>query len=107
MYRDDQRTAEVENDFNRMYNRTIKIHLPKGYQVKNLKDLKSDITYRDKDNIPFLFKSDYTLTDDLLEVRIEEYYKQIYAPLSRYEDFRKVINAAADFNKITLVLEKK
>lgn len=107
MYRDDQRTAEVENDFNRMYDRTIKIHLPKGYQIKNLNDLKLDITYRDKDNVPFLFKSNYTLTDNLLEVRIEEYYKQIYAPLSRYEDFRRVINAAADFNKITLVLEKK
>ncbi len=36
MYRDDERTAEVENDFNRMYDRTIKIRLPKGYQVKNL-----------------------------------------------------------------------
>jgi hypothetical protein len=34
------------------------------------------------------------------------YYTAIYAPLHRYEDFRKVINAAADFNKVTLVLEK-
>lgn len=106
MYRDDQRTAEVENDFNRMYDRTIKIHIPTGYKIKNLDDLKLNIAYNDKDNIPFLFKSDYTLKDNLLEVRVEEYYKQIYAPLSRYEDFRKVVNAAADFNKITLVLEK-
>lgn len=107
MYRDDQRTAEVENDFNRMYDRTIKIHLPEGYQVKNLNDLNLDITYRDKDDLPFLFRSNYKLSGNLLEVRVEEYYKQIYAPRSRYEDFRKVINAAADFNKITLVLEKK
>lgn len=107
MYRDDQRTAEVENDFNRMYDRTIRIQLPKGYQVKNPDDLKFNIAYTEKDQIPFLFKSDYTLKDNLLEVRVEEYYKQIYAPLSRYEDFRKVVNAAADFNKITLVLEKK
>lgn len=107
MYRDDQRTAEVENDFNRMYDRTIRIQLPKGYQVKNPDDLKFNIAYTDKDQVPFLFKSDYTLKDNLLEVRVEEYYKQIYAPLSRYEDFRKVVNAAADFNKITLVLEKK
>jgi hypothetical protein len=107
MYRDDQRTAEVENDFNRMYDRTIRIQLPKGYQVKNPDDLKFNIAYTDKDQVPFLFKSDYTLKDNFLEVRVEEYYKQIYAPLSRYEDFRKVVNAAADFNKITLVLEKK
>ncbi len=107
MYRDDQRTAEVENDFNRMYDRSIKIHLPEGYNVKNLNDLNLDITYRDKDNVPFLFRSNYTMNGNLLEVRIEESYKQIFAPRSRYEDFRKVINAAADFNKITLVLEKK
>jgi hypothetical protein len=107
MYRDDQRTAEVENDFNRMYDRSIKIHLPEGYKVKNLSDLNLDITYRDKDNVPFLFRSNYTMNGNLLEVSIEESYKQIFAPRSRYEDFRKVINAAADFNKITLVLEKK
>ena len=107
MYRDDQRTAEVENDFNRMYDRTIKIQLPNGYQPKNLNDLKFNIAYRDKDQVPFLFKSDYVVKGDIIEVRVEEYYKQIYAPLDRYEDFRKVVNAAADFNKITLVLEKK
>ncbi|HZI23434.1 MAG TPA: hypothetical protein VFD46_00070, partial [Chryseolinea sp.] len=107
MYRDEQRTAEVENDFNRMYDRTIRIQLPNGYQVKNPGDLKLNIAYRDNDQTPFLFKSDYSLKDNILEVRIEEYYKQIYAPLSRYEDFRKVVNAAADFNKITLVLEKR
>jgi hypothetical protein len=107
MYRDDQRTAEVENDFNRMYDRTIRIQLPTGYQVKNLNDLKFNIAYTDKDQIPFLFKSDYVVKDNVVEVRVEEYYKQIFAPLSRYEDFRKVVNAAADFNKITLVLEKK
>jgi hypothetical protein len=107
MYRDDQRTVEVENDFNRMYDRTIRIQLPKGYQVKNVNDLKVNISYTDKDQVPFLFKSDYVVKGDVIEVRVEEYYKQIYAPLSRYEDFRKVVNAAADFNKITLVLEKK
>jgi hypothetical protein len=107
MYRDEQRSAEVENDFNRLYDRIIKIQLPKGYQVKNLNDLKFNIAYTDQDKMPFLFKSDYVLKDNILEIRIEEYYKEIYAPLSRYEDFRKVVNAAADFNKITLVLEKK
>lgn len=107
MYRDDHRETEIENDFNRGYNRIIKIHIPSGYQVKNAKDLKIDVTYSDKDGIPFLFQSDYVIKDDVVEVTIKEYYKHIYAPLARYEDFRKVINAAADFNKVTLVLEKK
>lgn len=107
MYRDEQRMADVENDFNRMYDRVIKIHLPETYQVKNTDNLKINIAYNDGDEVPFSFKSDYVLNDNILEVHIEEYYKQIYAPTSRYEDFRKVVNAAADFNKIILVLEKK
>jgi hypothetical protein len=85
----------------------IKIHLPSGYQVKNADDLLIDIAYADEDDVPFSFKSEYRIADNVLTISIEEFYKEIYAPLSRYEDFRKVVNAAADFNKITLVLEKK
>jgi len=106
MYRDDQRVTAVENEFNRAYDRKIRINIPAGYTIKNAQDLKIDITYKDGDKTPFLFQSDYTVTDKGLEVTIKEYYKQISAPVDRYEDFRKVINAAADFNKVTLVLEK-
>lgn len=107
MYRDDQRITDVENEYNRGYDRKIRIHIPAGYTIKNPGDLKFDVTYQDKSEIPFLFQSSYALKDDVLEISIVEYYKQIHAPLSRYEDYRKVINAAADFNKVTLVLEKK
>jgi hypothetical protein len=106
MYRDDQRLTPVENEFNRGYDRHIKINIPAGYTIKNPQDFKIDITYKDGEQTPFLFQSDYVLKDNILEVNIKEYYKQISAPVARYEDFRKVINAAADFNKITLVLEK-
>lgn len=106
MYRDDKRLTEVENEFNRGYDRTIKIQIPSGYTIKNPQDLKIDITYKDKEKMPFLFQSDYTIKDNILEISIKEYYKEIFAPLARYEDFRKVINASADFNKVTLVLEK-
>jgi hypothetical protein len=107
MYRDEERLTDVENDFNRLYDRTIKIELPSGYTLKNPDDLKIDVRFKDKDRIPFAFISNYTLKDNILEVKISEYYQDIYVPVTRYEDFRKVINAAADFNKITLVLEKK
>src|SRR5690606_12753482 len=107
MYRDEKRTVEVENDFNRMYDRIIRVRIPEGYQIRNPEALNLDIVYKDKDKTPFLFKSSYALEGNLLVVNIEEFYKQIYAPISRCEDFRKVVNAAADFNKVTLVLEKR
>jgi hypothetical protein len=107
MYRDDQRVLDVENDFNRLYDRVIKIELPSGYSIRNPDDLKYDVKFTDKTGVPFAFVSTYTLNNNVLEIRINEYYKEITVPVARYEDFRKVINAAADFNKVKLVLEKK
>jgi hypothetical protein len=106
MYRDEERVADIENDFNRGYDRVIKVKIPKGYTVRNLNDLNFDVAYADKTEKPYLFHSTYSVTGDMLEIKIAEYYKQIFAPLARYEDYRKVINAAADFNKVTLVMEK-
>lgn len=107
MYRDDKRTMPVENDNNRNYDRLIRIHIPAGYTVKNAEHLKMNFSYSNDENTPFLFKSDYVIKGDILEITIAEFYKEIYVPLDRYEDFRKVVNAAADFNKVTLVLEKR
>lgn len=106
MYREDDRMTDIENDYNRGYERIIKIKIPEGYTVKNPHDLRFDVTYREDDRTPYLFQSVYNLENQLLTVVIKEYYKEIIAPVKRYEDYRKVINAAADFNKVTLVLEK-
>lgn len=107
LYRDDERVTPVENDFNRSYDRKIKISLPEGYVVKNPDDLNFDVVFDKGDKRPFAFVSKYTVSENVLEVVITEYYTEISVPLERYEDFRKVVNAAADFNKVTLVLEKK
>ncbi|HMJ70033.1 MAG TPA: DUF3857 domain-containing protein [Cyclobacteriaceae bacterium] len=106
MYRDEQRTMSVENDNNRNYDRVIRIHIPAGYTVKNADQLKMDFAFSPGEGNPYLFKSDYVIKGDVLELMISEFYKEIYCPLEKYEDFRKVINAAADFNKVTLILEK-
>lgn len=107
MYRDDKRLLEVENDFNRLYDRKIVIQIPAGYSLKNPEVLKFDVVYKDGERTPFIFKSSYSVQGQALEILINEYYQDIKVPLARYEDFRKVVNAAADFNKVTLVLEKK
>jgi hypothetical protein len=107
LYQYDKRTLDVENDFNRGYDRSIVIQIPEGYQLKNPEALQFNVTYKDGDETPYLFISNYELKGRELMITIKEYYKQLSAPVSRYEDFRKVINAAADFNKVTLVLEKQ
>lgn len=107
LYRDDKRLLSIENVNNHGYERTIRVTLPPGYSVKNPDDMKFNVLYKDGDNTPFSFATSYAIDGQVLTLRINEYYKEIYAPLERYEDYRKVINAAADFNKVILVLEKK
>ena len=49
----------------------------------------------------------YELDDNLLKITANEYYKINKIPVTIYEDYRRVINSAADFNKITLLLIKE
>lgn len=107
LYSEEKRKLPIENTHNRAYERVIRFTIPKGYAINNLDALKIRVEYKEGVQIPFLFVSDYTQQGSMVTVKISEYYKQLYASLDRYEDFRKVINAAADFNKITLVLMKQ
>lgn len=107
LYSEEERQLPIENTHNRGYSRIIRFYVPEGYRIINLEALKIQVTYKDSDKIPFSFVSDYTENGNEVTVKIDEFYKDLYAPLERYEDFRKVINAAADFNKVTLVMMKK
>lgn len=107
LYNEDKRVLPIENPNNRGYDRIIRVNLPKGYSIKNPDDMKFNVVYKDGAKEPFSFVSSYSIDGQVLTLKINEYYKEIFAPLERYEDYRKVINAAADFNKVILVLEKK
>ena len=108
MYQESTRQNQVENDFNRLYDRTIRFTIPDGYQIKNLEDININAQcMNEKGDKSFTFESSYTIKGNKVEVRIVEFYKDIYYPIKNFEPFRKVVNAAADFNKITLVMEPK
>jgi len=106
LYQKEERTCRVENDFNRDYIREITLLIPKGYTIKNPDDLNMNIYAKDEGNRVYSFTSTYRLEGNKLQIKIEEYYKKIYYPKEKFEDFRRVINAAADWNKIALVLIK-
>lgn len=109
LYQEEERHTDIENSYNRLYDRTLTFTIPEGYIIKNLNDLKIEAVCKsDSTNQElFGFRSDFTVNGNQLKVTINEYYKQISLPKERFEDFRSVINAAADFNKVVLVLEKK
>lgn len=101
MYQEKPRQLPAEMDFMHREDRTLVVHIPDGYAIRNPKDLLSDVTYPGMG-----FKATYTLDGNLLTVQIREHYAQLLYPLSEFQDFQKVINASADFNKVVLVLEK-
>lgn len=107
MYQDKERKLPVENDYNRFYDRTIKFDIPEGYEIKNLSDLSMDIAHKSEDRTTCAFISEYKVEGATVTVNVYEWYEQIEYPKSDFEAYRKVINAAADFNKIVLVLQKK
>jgi hypothetical protein len=109
LYQASERSLSIENEFNRTYDRSIRIQLPEGYTVKNAEDIRIEKVFqRSPDTLPHcIFRSTYSQEGNQLLVKIEEYYREIECSLEEYEQFRDVVNAAADFNKVTLVLEKK
>ena len=107
MYQEKPRQFPMQLAFPHSLERTIELLLPEGYSVKNLQELAMHYEYRAKEEVTMGFTSDYKLENNVLKVHVLEQYRQTFYPLSDYEDFKKVINASADFNKIILVLEKK
>ena len=108
MYQEKERKLPIEIEYPHVLDRTIKFEIPKGYQVKNLNDLNINISYNDDKGAESMsFVSSYTQEGNVVTIRVVENYKQTKYPITQINEFVKVINAAADFNKVVLVLEKK
>lgn len=106
LYQEKERQSQIDMFYAHSYKRTIRLEIPAGYKLSGLDAIKMNIhfDYAGKDACGFA--SDYTLDGNALNVTVREYYNVIQLPKTEFENFRKVINAAADFNKISVVLEK-
>lgn len=105
MYQEKERLLPLENEHERSYYRTLNINLPKGYRIANLNELNIQNKYEENGEQLFSFASFYKLKDNILSITVDEYYKINIVNPSIFEKYRKVINSAADFNKITLIFE--
>ncbi len=106
MYQEKPRQLPIEIDYPHVLERIIKVYIPKGYTVKNLNDINISIVHKDGDDLTMGFVSSYKLEGDVINITVLETYKNLNYPMDQFEEFKKVINAAADFNKVVLVLEK-
>ena len=103
LYDKEHRKYDIELPYLNTINRTIQFTIPDGYSIKNLDDLNLFA----EDNLKTLgFSSSYVIKGKIVSVTIKEYYNQIFYNKSKYTEFRKVVNTVANFNKVTLLLEK-
>jgi hypothetical protein len=107
MYQVSERTLPVDMGYRKVFHREINFTIPNGFKVENPDDLIIDVTASDYRGIYAGFKSDYTIKKNILTVIVDEYYNKVHFTVDEFEDYRKVINSAADFNKIVLYLEEK
>ncbi|TXD53393.1 MULTISPECIES: DUF3857 domain-containing protein [unclassified Polaribacter] len=107
LYQEKERVLPLENEFQRSYFRTIHIEIPAGYKITNLADINIDNSYTENGEELFSFKSYFTVKDNIVSITADEHYRKNIVKVDVYEEYRKVINSAADFNKIVLLLELK
>jgi len=107
LYQEKKRVLPLEDQFHRSYIRTLTIHIPEGYKITNLDDINIDNSYVKGIKELFSFKSSYQLEGNTLTVTANEHYRENMVQVAMYEEYRAVINSAADFNKIVLLLELK
>lgn len=106
LYLDKERQFPIEIPFGHVMERKISLEVPAGYRVKNLNDLNINQDYQDNNELTMNFTSTYKMNGAMLEVHVLEQYLKTYYPIEQYDPFKKIVNAAADFNKVVLVLEK-
>lgn len=103
MYAEKDRMLDIEVEYAHHYIRHITFIVPDGYKVEGLDKLKINIVHQ---NNSIGFISDYKVEGNKVIITCNEYYKEVFYPKSAINEFRQVINAAADFNKIMLVFKK-
>lgn len=107
MYQSTERRTDMVLQFPHSFHREIVFEIPIGYRVTNLEALKMDIFHEQDSTRTMEFVSAYKLEGRKVTVTVDESYRQTHYPKAIYEDFRKVINASADFNKIVVYFEKE
>ncbi len=106
LYHENKRMLPVEIDYPHSYTRTIKIILPKGATAKNLEKLAMDYQMQLEGKTQAGFLSTYKVADNEITITNNEFYNLVNYPLAEFENYRKIINAAADFNKAVIIITK-
>ncbi|KIC03589.1 hypothetical protein OA88_02210 [Flavobacterium sp. JRM] len=106
LYQENKRMLPIEIDYPHSYTRKIKLILPKGATIKNLEKFNMDFKTQINGKTEAGFTSKYTKNNNEVIIENSEFYNIVNYPLSSFEQYKAVINAAADFNKVVVIISK-
>ena len=106
LYQENVRKLPIEIQYPHHYVRKIKIILPEGATAKNLEKFAMDYKTQLNGKTEAIFMSTYEKKDNTINVENTESYELVNYPKESFDQYRAVINAAADFNKIVIVINK-
>ncbi|MBD0405033.1 DUF3857 domain-containing protein [Flammeovirga sp. EKP202] len=107
LYQEKERQNDIVMHTIQKYRHKITINIPEGYQIEGLEEIKNKKTITVNGEEMAYFISDYQLKESSLLIAVDEVYKTFKFPKENYEEFREVINSAANFNQLTLIMTKK
>jgi len=108
LYEDIDRFHPIEITYPNQYDYRIVVKIPKGYIIEGLEGLIFNKSYISlMGNKICKFESNYEINETELVISIQEYYKTLRYQKNRYNEFRDVINSAADFYNSSIIFIKK
>ena len=107
LYQETDRKFDIDLDYAKSYAHKIVFNIPKNFEVESYKDLIIDKKTTDDPKTNCSFKSTAEIVGNQLIIMVVESYNGIHYSKKEYPEYRKVINAAADFSKAAVVLKPK
>ncbi len=107
LYQETERKMDISFQSISDYHHELRMPIPEGYVCEGLEAARIDHQVVVDDQVVMAFKSDYEIKGNEVIIRVNEVYKVLYLPKSKYTEFRAVINSAADFNKLVLILRPR
>jgi len=104
MYQTSKRKLPVDIEYVHSFYRKIEFNIPKGYKVTNLGDINMKTEMVENGKVSAYFNSWYEQSGNTIFIYSREAYPELEYPVSSFDEFRKVVNASADFNKKKLII---
>jgi hypothetical protein len=105
LYQEQKRQTNIYSPTIANYFHELILEIPDGYTCSGHETAKIHNQVKDeKENVVMEFISDYRIEGNKLIINVNEVYKVVFLKKEKYDEFRAVINSAADFNKLVVVL---